>query len=145
MNNSVYICSPCRGDYDKNIKNAVTYCRQVFRLGYLPVAPHIYFPHFMDDTVPNERERAMKAGSELMLRCAEVWVFGLDKPSERMMEEIALAIRNNIPVKDGFVEVVKNTNVIRMRDDLTESELKSLLEKVDRAPIMTIPKQGDWP
>lgn len=97
----VYICSPCRGDYEKNIENAETYSRAAFRLGYIPITPHIYFTRFMDDTNSKERDMAMNAGLQLLQMCSEVWVFGLDHPSEGMQAEIALAIRSGIPVKDG--------------------------------------------
>lgn len=97
----VYICSPCRGDYEKNINNAVEYSRKAFRLGYIPIAPHIYFTRFMDDTNSKERSMAMNAGTQLLHLCDEVWVFGLDNPSAGMRAEIAEAIRSGIPVKDG--------------------------------------------
>ena len=101
MKKMIYICSPLRGDYDNNIDNAVMYSRMVFRMGYIPITPHIYFTRFMDDTNSKERSMAMSAGLQLLLMCSEVWVFGLDNPSEGMQAEIAEAIRNNIPVKDG--------------------------------------------
>lgn len=55
----IYICSPLRGDYERNIENAKTYSRLVFDLGYTPITPHIYFTQFMDDTVPEQREAVM--------------------------------------------------------------------------------------
>ena len=101
MKKLVYICSPLRGDYEKNIDNAATYSRMAFRKGYIPITPHIYFTSFMDDTNSKDRSMAMSAGLQLLLMCSEVWVFGLDNPSEGMRAEIALAIRHNIPIKDG--------------------------------------------
>lgn len=101
MKKLIYICSPCRGDYEKNIDNAITYSGICFRMGYIPITPHIYFTRFMDDNVSKERSMAMSAGSQLLLMCSEVWVFGLDHPSEGMQAEIALAIRHGIPVRDG--------------------------------------------
>lgn len=101
MKKLVYICSPCRGDYEKNIDNAATYSRAAFRKGYIPITPHLYFTRFMDDTNDKERSMAMAAGSQLLLMCSEVWVFGLDHPSEGMQAEIALAIRHGIPIIDG--------------------------------------------
>ena len=101
MKKLVYICSPCRGDYEKNIDNAATYSRAAFRKGYIPITPHLYFTRFMDDTNDKERSTAMAAGSQLLLMCSEVWVFGLDHPSEGMQAEIALAIRHGIPIIDG--------------------------------------------
>lgn len=97
----VYICSPLRGDYDTNIENASAYAGEAFRMGYLPIAPHIYLTRFLNDSIPAEREAALKVGREAVLECSEVWVFGLDHPSEGMTAEIALAIRHGIPVKDG--------------------------------------------
>lgn len=101
----IYICSPCRGrdgDYERNIENAATYARIVARMGYMPVAPHVYFTRFLSDTVPAERELGLKLGLEALKECAEVWVFGLDAPSEGMQKEIELAQLLNIPVRDGF-------------------------------------------
>ena len=97
----VYICSPCRGDYDINIDNATSYSRAAFTKGFIPITPHIYFTRFMNDENSKERSMAMEAGLQLLLMCSEMWVFGLDHPSEGMQAEIALAIRNGIPIKDG--------------------------------------------
>ena len=44
---------------------------------------------------------AMDAGLQLLLECSEVWVFGIDNPSEGMKAEIELAKEYGIPVKDG--------------------------------------------
>lgn len=115
MKKKIYICSPCRGDYEKNIDNAITYSGICFRMGYIPVTPHIYFTRFADDNNSKERDMAMSAGAQLLLECSEVWVFGLDNPSEGMQAEIALAIRHGIPVRDGE-EILKNRHR-KKRDD----------------------------
>ena len=41
----VYICSPCRGDVEKNIEKAQRYCREAVELwdDVIPIAPHVYF------------------------------------------------------------------------------------------------------
>ena len=72
----VYICSPCRGDYENNIQRAKEYSRAAVEKGVIPVTPHIYLTQFMDDNVPEERELALKIGSELVLGCSELWAFG---------------------------------------------------------------------
>lgn len=102
MKKLVYICSPLRGDYDTNIDNAAEYSRAAFTRGYIPITPHIYFTRFMNDDNERERCMAMDAGLQLLLMCSEVWVFGLDHPSEGMQAEIAHAIRHGIPVRDGM-------------------------------------------
>jgi hypothetical protein len=79
----VYICSPCRGDYENNIQRAKEYSRAAVEKGVIPVTPHIYLTQFMDDNVPEERELALKIGSELVLGCSELWAFGIDHPFGR--------------------------------------------------------------
>ena len=44
----------------------------------------------------------MEAGTQLLLSCSELWVFGIDKPTEGMQAEIAAAVRNGIPIRDGL-------------------------------------------
>ena len=50
----VYICSPCRGDYENNIQRAKEFSRAAVERGCIPITPHIYLTQFMDDTVPAE-------------------------------------------------------------------------------------------
>lgn len=98
----VYICSPCRGDYESNIQRAKEYSRAAAMRGCIPITPHIYLTQFMDDTVPAERELALSFGRELVLMCSEVWVFGMDHPSAGMAAEIAVANDAGIRVVNGF-------------------------------------------
>lgn len=99
----VYICSPLRGDYEKNAQRAREYCAWVM-LNYpdvIPIAPHIYFPQFLDDTNPTERSLGMDAAMDLLDMCSELWVF-LDEryeQSEGMSAEIARANERGITVK----------------------------------------------
>ncbi|XCH78307.1 MAG: DUF4406 domain-containing protein [Candidatus Dehalobacter alkaniphilus] len=100
----VYICSPCRGDYEKNIIKAQGYCREAISMGVIPIAPHVYFTQFLSDLYPEERKLGMTAGLELLKLCTEVWVYGMANPSEGMVAEIKLAEKLGIPVRDA-VEV----------------------------------------
>ena len=90
MNNFIYVCSPFRGSVKHNIEQARKYCRQVSELGKIPIAPHLYFPQFLNDADPVERTRGISFGIALMLFCDEVWVFG-DVISEGMGLEIEYA------------------------------------------------------
>ena len=60
---------------------------------------------------------AMDAGLQLLLMCSEVWVFGLDHPSEGMQAEIALAIRHGIPIIDG-AEILSGKKKPERHDEL---------------------------
>ena len=98
----VYICSPCRGDYENNIQRAKEFSRAAVERGCIPITPHIYLTQFMDDTVPAERELGLSIGRELVLMCDELWAFGLDCPTAGMAAEIELARERGIPVLNGF-------------------------------------------
>ena len=86
----VYICSPYAGDTEKNVKAAREYCRFVVDKGFIPIAPHLLFPQFMDDANPQERDLGLFFGKALMSKCSEVWVFG-DYISAGMEAEIKRA------------------------------------------------------
>ena len=90
----VYICSPYAGDIDGNTAAARRYCRYAVDGGYIPIAPHLLFPQFLNDANPAERQLGLYCGNALMSRCAEVWVFG-DIISAGMEAEIKRAKRKN--------------------------------------------------
>ena len=66
------------------------YSRFAVDKGYIPIAPHLLFPQFLDDTNPPERELGLFFGNALMSKCAEVWVFG-SRISAGMESEIKRA------------------------------------------------------
>ena len=72
----VYICSPLSGDVEGNQEKAARYCRFAVDTGYIPIAPHLLFPQFLNDADPAERELGLFFGNALMSKCSEVWVFG---------------------------------------------------------------------
>jgi hypothetical protein len=72
----VCICSPYAGEVSENVENARKYSRFAVNSGYIPIAPHLLFPQFMNDADPRERELGLFFGNALMSKCSEVWVFG---------------------------------------------------------------------
>ena len=86
----VYICSPYSGDVEGNVVAARRYCRFAVEQGYIPIAPHLLFPQFLDDSRPDERELGLFFGNALMSKCSEVWVFG-SRISSGMESEIKRA------------------------------------------------------
>ena len=86
----VYICSPYAGDVERNTAAARRYSRFAIEAGYIPIAPHLLFPQFLDDNKPKERELVLFFGNAILSKCAEMWVFG-DRISEGMEAEIKRA------------------------------------------------------
>lgn len=110
----IYICSPLRGDYEKNIKMARFHCHTVvqqFR-DIIPIAPHIYFTQFLNDSIPNERSLGMEMGLALLDKCDELWVYDMAGISEGMAAEIKYAKERGIPVRDA-ADVYASVNAER--------------------------------
>lgn len=96
----VFICSPyrptikdesCReSELEANIDRAKRACRIAVALGFLPLAPHLYFTRFLNDEEEQERETGMRLGMQWLEESDEVWVFG-DRVSAGMKAEIKRA------------------------------------------------------
>ncbi len=94
----VYICSPFSGNVDENAENARRYSRFALDEGYIPIAPHLLFPQFLNDNDMIEREMGIHFGNVLMSHCAEVWVFG-EYISSGMSAEIERAKRKGYKLR----------------------------------------------
>ena len=99
MKKKVFICSPLRGEFEKNIEKAKRYSRFAVLIDCLPITPHIYFTHFLDDKHDKERETGILLGMELLKDCEELWTFG-QEISKGMEPELKLAQSLNIPILD---------------------------------------------
>lgn len=118
----IYICSPCRGEMEKNIIKAQGYCREAVELwpDVLPIAPHVYCTQFLDDTNPKERAVGMDMGISLLSMCDEIWVYGIDNPSEGMRNEIAYAKEHGIHVRDA-ADVYRERGTERKSEELGDA------------------------
>jgi sugar phosphate isomerase/epimerase len=102
----VFICSPFQGKRE-NIENAKEYCRFALEQGVIPIAPHVYFSQFMDDSNPEERRKALEMNKKLMEFCDELWIFG-DEITEGMREEI-----------EHFRKIKGKNNIRKIKNDLS--------------------------
>ena len=62
----VFICSPYRGDIEHNVKVARDDGHIAAKTGYVPVVPHLLYPQFLDDNIPDERILGIQLGAELL-------------------------------------------------------------------------------
>ena len=115
-----YVCSPFRGDVERNTERAREYCRQVYEAGYTPIAPHLYFTQFLNDDYPKERAAGMEMGVALLPLCQVLLVCGNDI-TEGMKAEIGHAHNMGIGVcsLEGIPPIPTLENY---RDDLTNLE-----------------------
>lgn len=111
----VFICSPLspRGatdgqraeDLRHNRQLAQLGCGYAVSLGYLPMAPHLFFPEFLSEDKPEEREAGIQFGLEWLSGCDELWVIG-NRITEGMKREIVVAEKLGIPIKQHIPVLV---------------------------------------
>ena len=132
----IYICSPLRGDMEQNQIKAREYCREAVTCypDVVPIAPHIYCTQFLDDLNPDERAVGLEMGLALLDLCDEVWVYGLENPSEGMKMEIKYAEEKGIPVYSA-PDMIKATDQPANSEELGDVIIKfpSHVEKFNGA------------
>lgn len=102
MQKTIYVCSPLRGDIEKNLQAAAQYCKEVVQVGLTPYCPHLFYSSFLNDTVPAERTNGVEMGlafirERMLPDFDELWVFG-SRVSEGMAGEIREARKTGVLV-----------------------------------------------
>ncbi len=104
----VHICSafsaPTEDGVIQNQHKAQLYSRIAVEEGYLPIAPHLLLPQFMDEAT--EREHAIRLSCILISKCHELWVVG--EITSGMKAEIEYAKRHYKAIRyfdEDMVEV----------------------------------------
>ena len=86
-----YICSPYRGDTERNVKYAQELTRRAVCTSHIPITPHLYITQALDDRNPEERALGMEAGLHLLEPCECIMIGGRYGISEGMRYEIEWA------------------------------------------------------
>lgn len=94
-----YICSPYRGDTERNIIYARGLVKYAVNRGWTPICPHLYLPQILDDNKPEERETALRVGLELLNSCDLILVGNRHGISEGMQAEIDRALELGMLVR----------------------------------------------
>lgn len=107
-----YICSPYRGDVEANTDLARRLCKLAVARKEIPLAPHLLFPQFMDDSDESQRELAMFMNRILLGKCESLWVWQEDITAGMRLEiEWASLYKHPLPVTyinySDLVEVTK--------------------------------------
>ena len=83
----IYVASPYAEEVEQNIKFAEQACRMVMNQGHAFFAPHLIYPHFLNDDDPLQRQTGQNMGLAVLEKCDELWAFG-DHISRGMQAEI---------------------------------------------------------
>ena len=109
QNKLCYICSPYRGDIERNTEYAKKLTKIALDCGYAPITPHLYLTQVLSEEDPAQRKKGMAAGAELLKHCRYILIGSRYGLSEGMIEEIQIAIEEGITElaqeKGGLVKV----------------------------------------
>lgn len=94
----IFICSPFAGDTQKNVLVAQRICLKAIAAGHAPFAPHLLYPAFMDDAIPEHREAGIACGLAWLKACDEMWAYVGSGITSGMGLEIEYAASLSIPV-----------------------------------------------
>ena len=92
----VYICCKYSFKRSENLHKDL-YCRLAYDAGCFPIHAHSYLRSFLDYSNTAERRKGFKIAHETILRCSEVWVFGIE--NKQMLDEIAIAKEANKKIR----------------------------------------------
>lgn len=123
----VFICSPMKGDVEKNLKLAKFAARVLINSGYIPVVPHLYFPQFLDDNDQYERIKGIKMGVELMKECDRMWIIGTTI-TNGMEYEINEAKKAKVPalLYDGKLRQIDPATILL--DDRLDADYRRIVK-----------------
>ena len=68
----IYVCSPYAADPERNARRAENFCRYVWEMGGIPLAPHQLFPRFMNENRNKEREAGLRMARKLLGMVGEI-------------------------------------------------------------------------
>lgn len=111
----VCICSSYAGDIEAKGAVARRYSRFAVEKGRIPIAPHLLFPQFLNDSNPAERELGLFFGNAIMSKCSEVWVFG-ERISNGMTAEIKRARCKNYRLR-YFTEELEEKTMFEIKEN----------------------------
>ena len=97
-----YICSPYRGDIERNTEYARELTRIALDCGYTPITPHLYLTQVLNEEDQEQREKGMAAGTELLRNCRYIFIGSRYGLSEGMLAEIQIALEEYEKIKSKY-------------------------------------------
>ena len=114
-NRLAYICSPYKGNVLQRIRN-IRYAQQLTRnavkLGFAPIATHLYLTRILDDTQPLECAQGMKVGLNILSECGTMIVGARYGITEGMAAEIEHVQKAGITI----IWILGGEHVTRIKD-----------------------------
>ena len=100
-----YVCSPYRGNLFKRIRNkryAKMLTKKAINMGYTPITPHLYITQVLNDKIPEEREKGLEIGLDLLDICEVILLGTRYGISEGMAGELR-RVKDQVIIEDWSV------------------------------------------
>lgn len=113
LSRKIYVCSRYRAntkeEMDQNIADAKEECGIIAANGDIPIAPHLYFPQFLNDDDPLEREFGIQAGMRALEECDMMIAVIRDEVISQGMDSEMIRAANTfgIPVEIHYYQTEK--------------------------------------
>lgn len=130
-------------EIEYNLDRARKACALAVLCNEMPVAPHLMYPQFMDDTDPVDRQKAMRFSLRLLNMSDEVWFVGR-RMSEGMKRELEVAKKAGIPYYFMDEPDVVIRQLLHEMKELEEDENGGDDEGIDD-PCATCPDRDTCP
>jgi hypothetical protein len=102
----VIVESPFSGDMEANRKYAIRACADCLNRGEVPYASHLFFPQFLNELAPEQRELGLTAGYALWKIASKI-VFYCDLGiSSGMARAFERATKLEITTEERFIDSV---------------------------------------
>lgn len=106
----VYIAHPIGGDVKNNLRKIIAIVRDINlkHNDIMPMAHHVVDCLALNDDIPEERERGLLNGKEILCKgvCDELWLYG-NKVSQGMIDEINIFTGQRRPIVPKTKETQK--------------------------------------
>lgn len=142
----IFVCSPYRplskpeesrkAELESNIHRAKTACRILTTLGFMPLAPYLYFTTFLKDEEKREREDGIRLGLQWLEEADEICFYsGGMGEFDAMSARAVRMLKQHHPEKqsvneDKLLKTLYDEIIIPM--ELTECHYKSAITKRKR-------------
>ncbi len=102
----VIVESPFAGDMERNRQYAIRACVDCMNRGEVPYASHLFFPQFLDELAPAQREMGLTAGYAMWKAANKVVLYCDLGKSGGMLRAIDRAVFEKLPIEERFLDMV---------------------------------------
>ena len=98
--------SPFSGDMERNRQYAIRACVDCLKRGEVPYASHLFFPQFLNELAPEQRELGLTAGYAMWNVATKIVLYCDLGKSGGMLRAAERATLRRFPIEERFLDNV---------------------------------------